>query len=157
MIRRSSRSARSKRGSSIAELGASFYAFCFCVLIPTVNILGFAVSISYSYFYSTVIADRVAQSMSIKRAKQILAESKAEIESNPLARLLKVAPAKEGFTLQTTGTGSDEIRQYVVRTPFAMKPAIELSGIPVINEIPVVGKETSLTFDNFRDMEHETL
>lgn len=151
------RSARCQRGSSIAELGASFYAFCFCVLIPTINVLGFAVSISYSYFYSTVIADRVAQSMSLKRAQRILAESEAEIEINPLARLLKIAPAKGGFSLQTRGTGSDEIPRYIVRTPFALKPAIELSGIPIINEIPVIGKETSLTFDNSRDMEHESL
>lgn len=156
-MKRDHRSGRSRRGSSIAELGASFYAFCFCVLIPTVNVLGFAVSISYSYFYSTVIADRVSQSMSMKRAQRILAESKEEIETNPLARLLKVAPAKGGFSLQSTGAGSGEIPQYMVRTPFDLKPAIELSGIPVINEIPVIGKETSLTFDNFRDMEHESI
>jgi len=156
-MRRDHRSGRSRRGSSIAELGASFYAFCFCVLIPTVNVLGFAVSISYSYFYSTVIADRVSQSMSMKRAQRILAESKEEIETNPLARLLKVSPAKGGFSLQSTGARSGEIPQYMVRTPFALKPAIELSGIPVINEIPVIGKETSLTFDNFRAMEHESL
>lgn len=175
--RRSERSQndRNRRmGSSIAEFGAAFYAFFFAIIIPTVNLLGFAIAFSYAYVSANMTTDTVAQAMTLKRARQIAQTAPAGLESDSLAQFLKVKPGADGFKLDLVRTnmqGENEILtarnlknidseqnkgliQYRVCANFSVRPMLDLGSVPFVNTIPIIGKESALTFQLMRNIEH---
>ena len=161
-------------GSSIAEFGAAFYAFFFAIIIPTFNLLSFAIAFSYAYLSANMTADTVAQAMTVKRARQIVQEAPLELKRDSLARFLKIESGTEGFKLDLVRTniqGETEILtarnfksieidkekvliQYRVCANYSSKPMLDLGSVPLINTIPIVGKETMLTFQLLRNIEH---
>lgn len=172
-----SRSRRSKIGASIAEFGAAFYAFCIAIMLPTINCLSFAIAYSYSFLCANGTADHVAQAISPNRAFKILDESSANLSSDPLAQLFKIKAADQPFKLALVKTNSrgenlvvasnikdikkllnsDEnttLVQYEVTSSFTHQPLLELGAIPIINQIPLIGKESTLSFKMLRHPEH---
>lgn len=171
------RNRRSKTGATIAEFGAAFYAFCIVIMLPTINLLSFALSYSYSFLCANGLADHVSQAISTKRAFQILGESASNISSDSLAQMLKISAGKDPFKLALVKSNADgkkqvvansykEIKtllqteedtsliQYEITAYYAQKPLLELGSVPFINEIPIIGKETTLSFKMLRHPEH---
>jgi hypothetical protein len=165
---------RRQSGSSIAEFGAAFYAFFFAILIPTINFLGFAISYSYSYFAANLMADTVAQAMTVKRARQILDENAISLKTDSLAQLVRVQPGTDAFKLDLVRTnmrGETEIVtgrnlnvwqseqnksmiQYRVTANYCVKPMLDLGSVPFIKDIPIVGKESIITYKLLRGIEN---
>jgi hypothetical protein len=161
-------------GSSIAEFGAAFYAFFFAIIIPTINLLSFAVAFSYAHISANMKADSVAQSMTLKRARQIVEEAPSSLKSEPLASFLKAEPGPDGFKLDLVKTnlqGESEIVtaktlnslndertngliQYRVTANYSLQPRLDLSAVPFINNIPIIGKASEITFKLNRNIEH---
>ncbi len=171
------RNRRSKTGASIAEFGAAFYAFCIAIMLPTINCLSFAIAYSYSFLCANGTADHVAQAISPKRAFRILDESTVNLNSDPLAHLFKIKASEQPFKLALVKTNSrgeslvvannikdikkllntDEnanLIQYEVTSSFTHQPLLELGAIPIINQIPLIGKESTLSFKMLRHPEH---
>lgn len=166
------RSRRGNSGSTVAEFGAAFYVFCLLILIPTINLLGFAVSMSFTHLTANVMADTVAQAMSPSRAQRILDNTATSLKSDPLAGLLKVSPATDPFKLELVGanTKGDVVvvmkrpwsekapancwLQYRITANYMVKPIADLGSVPLINQIPVLGKETALSLTLTRAVEH---
>lgn len=173
VIKPGAKKRRSCSGASIAEFGAAFYAFCIAILIPTINFLTFAVAFSYSFVSANVIADTTAQAFSTKRAQAVLNESIESLKSDPLAKFLNVS-ATDDFKLEVVTTNmrgdtevarpgtrylsdedqSNKLYQYRVTASYSLRPLLNLSSVPLINEIPIIGKPTVLSFKNFRSLEH---
>lgn len=168
---------RADDGASIAEFGAAFYAFCIAIMLPTINFVSFALAYSYSYLCANGTADHVAQAISPKRAFQILGESSANVDKDSIAQLLKISARKDPFQLALVKTNekgdqqavahsvrdinkmlteddSKNLIQYEITTGYSHQPLLELGSIPFINQIPVIGKETTLTFKMLRHPEH---
>jgi hypothetical protein len=168
---------RSKTGASIAEFGAAFYAFCIVIMLPTINFLSFAIAYSYSFLCANGTADHVAQAISPKRAFQILDENSTNLNSDPLAHLFKIKASEQPFKLALVKTNSrgdsliiannikdikkllntDEnanLIQYEITSSFTQQPLLELGSIPIINQIPLIGKESILSFKMLRHPEH---
>lgn len=165
---------RYENGSAIAEFGAAFYAFCLVILIPTVNFLGLAISFSYSYFVANSTADVAAQAMTLRRARQVLTEGADKLKLDSTAKFLKVTPSEEGFVLDLLKTnmhGESEVTtlarlnsgnvdrnkhliQYRITANFLAEPILNLGSIPFLNEIPVIGKPTPITWKLTRGIEH---
>lgn len=163
-----------RMGSSIAEFGAAFYAFFFAIIIPTINLLSFAVAFSYAYLAANMTADSVAQSMTLKRAREIVENSPSDLKGDSLASFLKVEPGAEGFKLDLVRTNMQgEIQiltsknlksedssqnkgliQYRVLANYKLRPRLDLGSVPFINTIPIIGKESELTFNLIRNIEH---
>ncbi len=167
------RTSRDRRlGSSIAEFGAAFYAFFFAIIIPTINLLSFAIAFSYAHFAANMTADSVAQSMTLKRARQIVECAPSDLKGDSLANFLKVEPGSERFKLDLVRTnmqGENEILtaknlkdkdhskgliQYRVLANYTLRPRLDLGSVPFINTIPIIGKESELTFNLIRNIEH---
>lgn len=179
---RKRRAGRKEDGAAMAEFGAAFYAFCIVIMLPTINILSFALAYSYGFLFASGTADHVAQAISPKRAFQILDESSANLDSDCLARLFKIGASKESFKLALVKTNSrgdtmviasnikdikkllnaeasnnfesNNLIQYEVTTSFSHQPLLELGSIPIVNQIPMIGKETTLSFKMLRHPEH---
>jgi len=174
---------RNHRGSAIAEFGAAFYAFCLAILIPTINFLAFAVSYSYSYMSANVMADTVSQAVSIKRARQIVDESADTVRADSLAKFLKVVPSQDAFTVDLMRTNlqgesvvvtnssknfatansnstlseterNNSYFQYRVTANYTWRPMLDLGSVPGLNQIPIIGKESTLSFKLLRNLEH---
>jgi len=161
-------------GSSIAEFGAAFYAFFFAIIIPTINLLSFAIAFSYAHVAANMTADSVAQSMTLKRARQIVESAPSDLKGDSLANFLKVEPGAERFKLDLVRTnmqGENEILtakklkaedneqnkgliQYRILANYTLRPRLDLGSVPFINTIPIIGKESELTFKLIRNIEH---
>ncbi len=171
------RKRRAKNGAAIAEFGAAFYAFCIVIMLPLINFLSFALAYSYSFLCANGLADHVAQAISPKRAYQILDDSVENLKTDSLAHLFKISagPAKYKLELvksdskgnnQVVANNLNDIKrllmsedgsgvlQYEVTACYSHQPLLELGAIPFINQIPVIGKETTLSFKMLRHPEH---
>ncbi|MBX9669795.1 MAG: hypothetical protein K2X93_19380 [Candidatus Obscuribacterales bacterium] len=164
-------------GESITEFGSAFYAFCIVIMIPTLNILSFASGYSYCVLCASVTADQVAHATTPNRAYEILRQSASKMTLDPIAKLLKVRPSKDAFGLslakldvqgrnQIVANGIKDISallrseqskgvlQYQVIVAYVHEPLLEVGSVPIVNQIPIVGKETPLAFTMRRHPEH---
>lgn len=57
-------------------------------------------------------------------------------------------------TVSGSQENSREILQYLVVANFSVKPLIDLSMVPAINQIPIIGKSTVISFQHMRIPEH---
>jgi len=182
------RSGRWNEGYSITEFGAVFYAFCICIVLPTICFLNFGVAFTYGFIASSLAADRASQAMNFEQAQQVLFDCKEKLRTDNVAQLIKITPSEEPFRLDLVNSNSKgevrvitydsarrhparparvssvsvsgsqedrrEILQYMVIANFSVKPLIDLSMVPALNRIPIIGKTTDISFQHMRIPEH---
>lgn len=178
------RKVRASAGYSVTEFGAVFYAFCICIVFPTICFLNFGVAFTYGFIASSVAADKASQAMNFEQAQRVLFDSKEKLRTDSVAQLIKIAPGAEPFQLDLVRSNSKgevkvitndtarrhradsacaasgsqdasrEILQYMVVANYSIKPLIDMSMVPAINQIPVIGKTTDISFQHLRIPEH---
>lgn len=164
-------------GASITEFGAAFYAFCILIMLPTLNILSFAVGYSYCFFCANMTADQVAHATTPNRAYAILRQSESKMASDPIAKMLKVRTGKDAFGLSLVkldpqgknqmvvhsikdisvllrSEESNGLLKYQVTGAYIHEPILEVGAVPIVNQIPIIGKETMIAFSVLRQPEH---
>ncbi len=175
----SNRRRRACAGYSVTEFGAAFYAFCICIVFPVFCFLNFGVAFTYAFIASSVAADKASQAMNFERAEQVLFESNEKMRSDNVAHLIKVEPGAEPFQLNLVKSNSKgeirviiyrtaskretlpssglakEILQYRIRANYLMKPLIDASAVPLLNQLPIIGKPTAISFQHLRIPEHD--
>lgn len=179
---------RSSVGYSITEFGAAFYAFCICIVFPTICFLNFGVAFTYGFIASSVAADKASQAMNFEQAQRVLFNCKEKLRSDNVAQLIKVTPGIKPFQLDlvksnpkgeirvitydtarrrlsgaANGSGlgsgsvsdsSKDILQYRILANYSVKPLIDLNMVPLMNQLPIIGKTTDISFQHLRIPEH---
>lgn len=192
---------RSAYGYSVTEFGAAFYAFCICIVFPTICFLNFGVAFTYGFIASSVAADKASQAMNFEQAQRVLFDCKEKLRSDNIAQLIKVSPGVKPFQLDLVKSNSKgevrvitydtarrtsdsaknsfrnsdssknnfrnsdsssfrnsdssrDILQYRILANYSVKPLIDLSSVPLMNQIPIIGKPTDISFQHLRIPEH---
>lgn len=178
------RSHHRRDGYSVTEFGATFYAFCICIVFPTICFVNFGVAFTYGFIASSVAADKASQAMNFERAEKVLFDSNEKLCCDNVAHLIKIEPGAKPFQLDLVrsnskgeirvitygtaafgagsasraGSASDSataILQYRIIANYSVKPLIDAGMVPLINSLPIIGKPTAISFQHLRTPEHD--
>lgn len=172
------RSHRRCDGYSVTEFGATFYAFCICIVFPTICFVNFGVAFTYGFIASSVAADKASQAINFERAEKVLFDSNEKLCCDNVAHLIKIEPGAKPFQLDLVrsnskgemrvitygtagkrGAGASEsakgILQYRIIANYSVKPLIDAGMVPLINSLPIIGKPTDIAFQHLRIPEHD--
>jgi hypothetical protein len=167
-------SSRRVDGASIPEFGAVIVAFFFVILIPTMNLLCFAGSLSVAYAATNQAAEDIARAANLARARQIMRVAESNLTTETVFKAFRLEAADDPLMLDVIveplkGTRkrfplrsgvveavdrSASLYQYEVITSFTVRPAVDLSAVPLVGQIPVVARATPITLRVQRAMEH---
>lgn len=159
-VRRRYSSGRGKRGAHIAEFSVALFALIFCGLLPLCNLLSFASSLNAVQQLTLMCAREAAmadtRSMAIKSAMSI----KTAVEDPTLCALHNVHARNADcqiVAVDDVGTRSfykisqasrfapglriNKHNRYSLQlmVQYEIEPLINLTGVPVVGQIPMIG------------------
>ena len=167
---------RNRKGAHIAEFGAAFVAFFFFVLIPCINVVGFGAGYSLAHSTTSKTADSLSKSKNHKQIVNLLVRTTNSINEKSAFKTLRLEPAKRPIELSVAIENlkgqerifpltknlesnldidrSKNMYRYRITTKFISKPILDLSGIPVVGNIPILAAPTPIKLTQYRDIEH---
>lgn len=166
-----------KGAGHIVDFGCVFCAMVIAILLPMVNFLSFTFGALAVYSATHAAAIKAGDSFSYKQASEIINRSGADLATSPIARFCQIQVPKNKKGMQLTTLVTDvklrdvvlktqeepkltkvdpgvHLCQYSVKGCFEIKPLIDLSGVPVIGQIPVIAKPFELSCVVERTVEH---
>lgn len=169
---------RNQKGAGhIVDFGCVFCAMVIAILLPAVNVLTFSFGALAVYSATHTAATKAADTFDYKQAANTVSKSASDLASSPIARFchIQVPKTKKGMQLTTLVTDikvrdvvlrTDEapkltkidpsihLCQYAVRSAFEIKPMIDLSGVPIIGQVPIIASPFELSCTVERTVEH---
>ncbi|MBS1990647.1 MAG: hypothetical protein JSS86_02155 [Cyanobacteria bacterium SZAS LIN-2] len=180
--RRSRRRKLRDRGASVAEFGPVLVIFVLIIIIPLLNLLAFATG--YACVSSTCqsCAADAANSTTFEEALvNVKKRARALVESS-LGQFARVKPVggyqdcgvdvyiattklsdpnsghfygpNTGLPANVTADAATYIYEYTVRSSFAVGPLMDLSAVPLVGALPLIGKPVTLSNQANRAAEH---
>lgn len=176
---RSIRPRRLPSGSSIAEFGPALFFFLLIIAFPLINLLSFGMGYASLYYLTSQCASEASTSSSYTDARTKMQTRATQIAGSGIGQFAKLVPiggsAGTGTDLYITVTdinanttqeygpntgfagAVDEtnfIYEYSVRATFNVGPFLNLSGIPFIGAIPLIGQAVPVRCFAHRAIEH---
>lgn len=170
---------RHQSGSSIAEFGPALFFFLLIIAFPLINLLSFGMGYASLYYLTSQCASEASTSSSYTDARTKMQTRATQITSSGIGQFAKLVPiggsAGTGTDLYITVTdinakttqeygpntgfvgAVDEtnfIYEYTVRATFNVGPFLNLSGIPFIGAIPLIGQAVPVRCFAHRAIEH---
>lgn len=166
-------------GSSLAEFGPVLLVFFLLVLFPIINLIAFATGAATVWLLTIQCAGTASQAPKYSSMLDDMEQKALAITSSGFGQFAKLKPVN-GYR----GTGTDlyvvvtniqdghayyfgpnsgfsnwvdpsvAIFEVECRSKFEVGPFLNMSGVPFIGDIPIVGKPASLTWTCSRAIEH---
>lgn len=165
---------RNAIGSSISEFGGAFVAFFFVILIPCINVASYGFSYGLANTTTNKLADEISKANSRKRTVEIIETTENKMTKDGLFHIFRLKTQKEPIKLELAvedlkgvekrlpfeSTKSIKIDRsknfyrYCLTTTFQAKPIVDLSGIPVLGQVPIIAAATPIRHVVYTDIEH---
>lgn len=173
------RAKRLQFGASLAEFGPVLFVFLLVVLFPLINLMAFAAGAATVGFLTTQAAGAASQAPTFQSALSDMESTVNRIASSGFGQFAKLKPVA-GYQ----GTGTDlyvvvtdtasgtpyyfgpnggfsnwvdesvAIFEMECRSQFDVGPFLNMSGMPFIGDVPIVGKAARLSWNCSRAVEH---
>ena len=166
--------ARKRSGANIPEFGTAFTAFFFVVVIPCINLVGFSMSYGLASKTSHETAEHISKAASLEHAKSIINQANTNLKEASLYKTFRLKPGESKFKLELAieslngqekifDFNSKEVPQldrstnlvrYRLTTDYRAQPVIDLSAVPILNKVWIIGSPTPIKQVIYREIEH---
>lgn len=169
---------RSNKGS-MAEFAPCLFVLFLFVVFPMIDLITFATGVCTVQLISRQAASAAASSPTFNGALQAMEDEAFRLADSSLGRFAHITPVGGQnscgadlvvhVTDVASGTSTsassnspnvgavdtkNKVYEYSVVVTYDVKPAFELTSVPFINQIPVIGKAARITQTTFRSMEY---
>ena len=180
MRSRARRTLRSARGSSqIAEFAPALYIMFLIILIPLLDVVSVFVAGATLYLATNDFAAKAATQIDYSSALSSMANEATQFQSNGLARFVNMMPdggyvgCGDDLYLLSTDIASGAVTSSMANQPlnqpidtkanmyeisvqstYMVSPLVTMAAMPVLQDVPGLGKPAVLTFVANRPVEH---
>lgn len=171
---------RNCRGSgAIAEFAPVLFIFFLVILFPLINLIGFATSSATVLMITRQSASVAGSSTTWQEALTSMEQETTKLRNSGFGKFANITPVggyngcgadmyvaatglSSGNTTYSTknnGLGGpantqDNIYEYQIRTSFMINPWLNMSGMPFIGSVPIVGKPAGCAYIANSNVEH---
>lgn len=170
---------RSNKGQMMAEVAVTMCIFFCFFMFPLIDLLGLATSASTLVLLTHQTASAAAAQQSFAGALESISNESNTFANSSFAKFAKITPTggfkKSGIDLYITVTNfhtnkttvigpnlplpssADELQniyEYTCKCNYLIEPLMPMASVPLISEIPGLGKPTNLRFAASRAIEH---
>jgi hypothetical protein len=166
----------------MAEFGPVLVIFVLIVIVPLVNILSFGIGYTCVVMVSQSCAVDAANSATFNEALVNVKKRALSMVDSGLGKLAKLKPVggyehcginlyiattnvanpnrgqlygpNLGLPAGTAANAATDIYEYTVRSSFAVGPFMDLSHIPLVSNLPLVGQPATVEITTNRVAEH---
>jgi len=171
---------RSHRGSAeIAQFIPALYVLFMVALLPLLNVGAVFMAAAVQYLATNDFASRASTQSDFPSALNTMTAGAYQFKSSGLANFITMSP-QGGFTgcgddlyvlttniasgLVTSSSADMPLTQPVqtginiyeisVKSSYSVSPLIDLSAVPILGDVPALGKPVTLSFTANRPLEH---
>lgn len=170
---------RSSGAASVAEFGPVLFIFLLIVLFPLINLIGYGAGVATVGLITTQAGVAAQNSLTYSQALTDVESTVTAMTNSGFGKFARLRPVN-GYNgcgadvyvivtnfktkqSQTYGPNtpypgtideSNYIYEYYINTNFRLDPFLNLSGLPFIGNVPIVGASSALTWNINRNAEH---
>lgn len=179
LIRTRSGVRRSTGSGAIAEFAPVLFIFFLVILFPLINLIGFATSSATVYMITRQAASIAGSSTTWQDAVKGMEQETTKWKNSGFGAFANItpiggssgtgadlyiaatnlssnvttySPANSG--LGTPADNQNNIYEYQIRTKFQINPWLNMSGMPFIGSVPIVGKPAGCSYSANSNVEH---
>jgi len=166
-------------GSQLAEFGPVLFVFLLMVLFPLINLIGFTCGSATAWLIARECASTAANSIDFDSALLAADQQCTNLTTSGFGKFAQLQPLKPGRSgvniwVQsidaTTGAitatypknqgalppidTTKNIYEYVAQVEFKVGPFLNMSGVPFIGSIPIVGKPAEVNYITAQSAEY---
>jgi hypothetical protein len=169
-------------GASMAEFGPVLVLFVLIIIVPVVNLLFFATGYACVAALSQSCATDAANAATFNEALVNVQKRARSIVDSGLGKFVKLQPLggyagcgvdlyiattnvanpnnghfygpNTGLPAGAAANAAANIYQYTLRSSFAVGPCIALSHLPLVGDLPMVGRPATVEITTSRAAEH---
>jgi len=166
----------------MAEFGPVLVIFVLIIIIPLLNILAFVTGYTCVSTTCQSCAADAANSTTFEEALINVKKRSLSMLDSSLAKFAKIKPQggyqgcgvdifiattklsdpnagqfygpNSGLPANVTANSATDIYEYTVRSSFDVGPLMDLSGVPLVGNLPLIGKPVNLSNQASRAAEH---
>lgn len=174
---------RVQRGTSLAEFGPVLFIFLFMIVFPLVNLVAYSAGVATVALITANCAVSAQNANNLAQAMDNVRETAISMLRSPFGRFAKlrsdggfrgcgmdvyvVATDPISGSIDTYGpntgvptseqnkSGADtKIYEYSLTANYRLYPFLNLSAVPFIGSVPILGKPAKLQYTACRNIEH---
>jgi len=164
-------SLRSLRGSNLAEFAPALFIFLILILFPFLNLFGYVCGVSTVTLIANECATAASVSPTFGGALVASSDTAMRLADSPLGKFSHLQPvagyngtgldvyiaitdiASQAVTLYGpnkplagAADTSRKIYEYQARVNYTIAPFMNMAGIPLVRDIPILGRPAQFTF-----------
>lgn len=176
---RTRRMRRPTGSGAIAEFAPVLFIFFLVVLFPLINLIGFATSSATVLMITRQAASVAGSSTTWQEALNGMDQETKKLRNSGFGKFANITPlggynscgadmyiattnlSTGGTTYATKNSGlggpadtQNNIYEYQIRTQFTINPWLNMSGMPFIGSVPIVGKPANCAYIANSNAEH---
>jgi hypothetical protein len=175
---RNSKLVRRSQIGSVAEFAPVLFIFFMMILFPLINLIGYATACATVSFIGTNCAQAAQNASSYGDALKAVETMSNNLLNSGFGKFANLKPVggyngcgvdvylieidytnntrvTHGPTTPLPGTyDSAKIYEYQARCNYQIMPFLNLSGVPGIGSVPIVGKPSAMAYNSCRSSEH---
>ncbi len=178
-VRTQLRIRRTNGSAAIAEFAPVLFIFFLVILFPLINLIGFATSSATVLMIARQSASIAGSSTTWQDALAGMQQEATKMQNSGFGKFANIQPlggynasgvdmyiattslSSGGTTYGTANSGlgapadtQNNIYEYQIRAKFTINPWLNMSGMPFIGSVPIVGKPADCAYNANSNVEH---
>jgi hypothetical protein len=170
---------RSTGSGAIAEFAPVLFIFFLVILFPLINLIGFATSSATVLMITRQAASIAGSSTTWQEALSGMEQETQKWKNSGFGKFASITPVggyngsgadmliattnlssgSTTYSAKNSGLGAaadtqNNIFEYQIRTQFMINPWLNMSGMPFIGSVPIVGKPAGCAYTANSNVEH---